>query len=120
MANIGPQLPPHLLKQKDHNADDEIGPRLPSSNHLENSNKGNIGPQLPPSLMKPSEKEDEDEELVTVQDNLKSTNYGPALPPGFGQKVNKFIGPAMPHINPGTYICLIYIYLYYTQQCSYL
>lgn len=94
MADIRPQLPPHLLKNKNEATD--IGPQLPP--YLlknENENKDNEpqlpGPQLLTDLAKTeSEKSEED-------NSDKDQYYGPSLPQSL-KKENKsrIIGPALP------------------------
>lgn len=79
--DIGPCLPPHLLKKKkDESAD---------AKYIEV--KVQIGPSLPPNLTGNSkDKEDDDDDA-----------YGPALPPHLAKpgKSNRNIGPTFPGKN---------------------
>ncbi|KZT51346.1 hypothetical protein CALCODRAFT_503650 [Calocera cornea HHB12733] len=68
MASIGPQLPPHLTRQRDDNEDEEQRPG-PS-----------VGPAIPPHLMNRQQHHDEDE------DDDEYAGAGPALPQDLATK----------------------------------
>ena len=111
MSGIGPKLPPHLMKSKrvDNDEDETPGPSSSSSSigpslppHLQkkkteivDTNKASlsVGPTLPPHLQKKNisdksdyeveEEEEEEEEDKETSNNITSnSSYGPALPPG--------------------------------------
>jgi hypothetical protein len=89
----------------------QIGPTIPSSSSIGPKiipSDAQIGPSLPSSVgpLAPPQNEDSDNseseggesfdgiELHDEDDLKESTLYGPALPPGFGQK--KLLGPTLP------------------------
>ncbi|KAK3744356.1 hypothetical protein QZH41_016486 [Actinostola sp. cb2023] len=79
--DIGPSLPPHLLKQK----------REESENSTQDEIKAEIGPGLPPSLS----------QVKTSKCDFNGDDddaYGPALPPHLTKaaKSRGPIGPALP------------------------
>ncbi|XP_046543172.1 GPALPP motifs-containing protein 1-like [Haliotis rubra] len=92
---IGPVLPPHLLKSK-CSEDVNIGPVIPSSNYVANSDssedeeaRDEIGPALPPGFKNRS-----------VSNHDDQASIGPMLPPGFKKQTvddeDDSFGPAFP------------------------
>ena len=82
MADIGPQLPPHLRKNKEQ--EDE--------NVITNKASG-IGPQLPPHLRK--EKNESEVEKREENDLQDEKVYGPCLPQVKKQE-KRIVGPSLP------------------------
>jgi len=75
MSRIGPELPPHLAKQRENNCDSDssdegYGPQLPTV-----ANRGSVPSTGPPAATGDSSSDSDD-------------NYGPSLPPQFKQKSN--------------------------------
>ena len=87
-TDIGPQLPPHLLKSKNENR--HTGPQLPG--HLSKNESENrcIGPQLLTDLAKSESEKSEDD------DSDKDQYYGPSLPQSLKKEKSRIIGPALP------------------------
>lgn len=117
--SIGPQLPPGFGASVSDDEDGpigpilppQIGPAIPPSTSIGPKiipSDAQIGPQVPSSIgsRPPRQKEESEDsasdsgesfdgiELHDEDDLKESTLYGPALPPGFGQK--KLLGPALP------------------------
>ena len=99
MSGIGPQLPPHLMKSRKADKDQDemsssIGPALPphlqkKTNETLDTNKSSpsVGPKLPPHLQKENTSDASNyEEEEEIDSNVTSTtSYGPALPPGISR-----------------------------------
>ena len=90
--DIGPQLPPHLLKQ--------INSQRGGNDGENNEQKsGPIGPLIPDHLLKNQREPDDgtiDPEKDTVLAAAKD-EYGPSLPPHFQEKhTDVKVGPALP------------------------
>lgn len=84
---IGPSLPPHLLKKGKHTlkeSEDTVG----------------IGPSLPPHLLDKKQKREPSREEEEVEQEEASENddvYGPVLPPHISSNKRSVpIGPALP------------------------
>ncbi|KAH9487320.1 GPALPP motifs-containing protein 1 [Psilocybe cubensis] len=110
MASIGPEIPPHLLKQskrddKDENEDDD-GPQLP------NASSSSIGPQIPAHLLNSSSKiqviDDDDDDFgpqptsspsigPTMPTVTSKPVAGPSIPPPSSART---IGPSLPTYAP--------------------
>ena len=87
---IGPSLPPHLLKKGKHSL-------------TESEDTVEIGPSLPPHLLnkkqkcEPSREEKEEQEQENKKEEEDDDVYGPVLPPHLSNKKrNVPIGPALP------------------------
>ncbi|EAU85999.2 hypothetical protein CC1G_03022 [Coprinopsis cinerea okayama7 len=109
MANIGPQLPPHLQNQfesrkDEEESDDDVGSSLPPS----------IGPQIPLSLV---QKKDDNDEREKEQEGA-AVGIGPAIPAhllsrkkeddaeedsgdDIGPSIGPVAGPSRPSPSPG-------------------
>ncbi|XP_059486263.1 GPALPP motifs-containing protein 1-like [Neocloeon triangulifer] len=101
---IGPALPPGYGAPKEEEEDAPIGPQIPSVGPSIPSG-AKVGPDLPGRNSSSSDSDSEESfdgiELHDEEDLKSSSQYGPALPPGYGQK--KVLGPTLPPgIIPGS------------------
>ena len=102
--DIGPQLPPHLLKQRNSQRDGNDGENNEQT-YTQIQESGQIGPLVPDHLLKDQRKRDDDNGTVAApigpdKDTVEAAakdEYGPSLPPHLQEKhVDLRVGPALP------------------------